>query len=476
VVTMKLGDLLITAGRITQAQLEETLKGQAIFGGRFGTNLVEMGYLDEHDLAHFLSKKTGIPHASPEQLMDVPPQVIRLIPEEAVRKYKVMPVALSNRKLTVAMIDPTDYATIDEISFLTGYIVVPVITPELRLVSALEKHYNIKRDLRYIRVEGGGRNRAARLAQSAAAQDAPGQPMQIAPAPSLPVAASPAPSQNAATSQGQAPGARPPQAPGLGQTQSAGPSQAPGLSQTQGARPSQAPGLSQTQGPRAFQSPSPGQTQSARPAPAPILFEDDILELPLLADFECFGDMEKTEPVATVHTLAGSSMHREGAKDYSIEGVLMGLTQAHDRDGIAELVVNYTAQQFDRSALFLLKGGKATGWVAQCAKKPVTKFDLLEIPLSEPSVLNVVAESKSHYLGPMPVTHYNSRLVAALGGGNPTNNLLVPLMMMGRVVAILYVEGGTLRLDQRLPDLQRLLGKASMAFEILILKSKILLA
>lgn len=457
-VTMKLGDLLITAGRITQAQLEETLKGQAIFGGRFGTNLVEMGYLDEHDLAHFLSKKTGIPHASPEQLMDVPPQVIRLIPEEAVRKYKVMPVALNNRKLTVAMIDPTDFATIDEISFLTGYIVVPVITPELRLVSALEKHYNIKRDLRYIRVEGGGRNRAARLAQSAAAQDALKPPMQRAPAPSLPVAASPvaaspvaaspAPGQGRAASQGQAPGARP--------------SHAPGLSQTQNARPPQAP--------------VPGQTPSARPAPAPIIFEDDILELPLLADFECFGEMEKTEPVAAVHTLAGSSMHREGAKDYSMEGVLMGLTQAHDRDGIAELVVNYAAQQFDRSALFLLKGGKATGWVAQCAKKPVTKFDLLEIPLTEPSVLNVVAESKSHYLGPMPVTHYNSRLVAALGGGNPTNNLLVPLMMMGRVVAILYVEGGNLRPDQRLPDLQRLLGKASMAFEILILKSKILLA
>jgi len=442
VVTMKLGDLLITAGRITPAQVEETLKGQAIFGGRFGTNLVEMGYLDEHDLAHFLSKKTGIPHASPEQLMDVPPQVIRLIPEDAVRKYKVMPVALNNRKLTVAMIDPTDFATIDEISFLTGYIVVPVITPELRLVSALEKHYNIKRDLRYIRVEGGGRNRAARLAQDAAAQDAPKQPMQNAPAPSRPVATSPAPSQ------GQAPGAKP--------------SQAPGLSQTQSAKSSQAPSL--------------GQTQRATPAPAPILFEDDILELPLLADFECFGDMEKTEPVAAVHTLAGSSLPREAPKDYSLEGVLLGLTQAHDRDGIAELVVNYAAQQFDRSALFLLKGGKATGWVAQCAKKPVTKFDLLEIPLTDPSVLNVVAGSKTYYLGPMPVTHYNSRLIAALGGGNPTNNLLVPLMMMGRVVAILYVEGGTLRLDQRLPDLQRLLAKASMAFEILILKSKILLA
>ncbi|OGU12760.1 MAG: general secretion pathway protein [Geobacteraceae bacterium GWC2_58_44] len=418
---MKLGELLIKAGRITTAQLEETLKGQAIFGGRFGTNLVEMGYLDEHDLAHFLSKKTGIAHASPEQLMDVPPQVTRLIPEEAVRKYQVMPLALNNRKLTVAMTDPTDFATIDEISFLTGYIVVPVITPELRLVCALEKHYNIRRDVRYIRVEGGGRNRA-RVAQSAAPEPEP--PRQAMPAPSRPAPESP-PAGN----------------------------HPPGTPRLNGPLPATAP----------F-------SKLAPPVP-----DDDILELPLLADYECFGDMEKSEPLGA-YTQAGSALQREAEKECSVEGILHGLTQAHDRHGIAQLIVDYAARQFDRSALFLLKGGKATGWVAQCGKKTVPKFDLLEIPLADPSVLKVVAESKTYYLGPLPVSHYNGRMIAALGGGNPVNNLLIPLMMMGRVVAILYVEGGTLQLDQRLPELQKLLGKASMAFEILILKNKILLA
>ncbi|HEY5514224.1 MAG TPA: hypothetical protein VIK40_11330, partial [Geomonas sp.] len=110
---MKLGELLIQAGKITPAQLEEALKEQAIFGGKFGTNLIEMGYLDEHDLAHFLSKKTGLPHASPELLMNIPPQVIRLIPEDAARKYRVVPVALNNRRLSLAMSDPSDFAAID---------------------------------------------------------------------------------------------------------------------------------------------------------------------------------------------------------------------------------------------------------------------------------------------------------------------------------------------------------------------------
>ena len=406
---MRIGELLVNAGKITPAQLDETLKGQAIFGGRFGTNLVEMGYLDEHDLAHFLSKKTGIPHASPEQLMDAPPQVIRLIPEDTVRKHRVMPIALNNRKLTLAMVDPTDFATIDEISFATGYIVVPIIAPELRMVSALEKHYKIKREMRYIRVEGGGRDRAR---------------------------------------QSQTPASPPPTA-----------------------------------------APTPPATQQAA-MPTPLAQneqawfgadEAEILELPPLDQWEGFGDASQPgpslapQPGPSPDPLAGSSLYRDLEKDYTLDGVMKGLAEAQDRHGIAQLIIGHLAQQFNRVALLLLKGGKATGWIAQCGRKPVPGFDTLEIPLAEPSVLRVVDESKSHYLGPMPLTPGNKQLLAALGEGTPVNNLLVPLLMMGRVVAVLYVEGGNNPLDQRVPELQKLVNKASMAFEILILKSKILM-
>ena len=413
---MRLGELLIKSGKVTPAQVEETLKSQAIFGGRFGTNLVEMGYLDEHDLAHFLSKLTGIPHPSPEQVMEVPPQITRLIPEEAVRKYNVMPLALNNRKLTVAMTDPTDYAAIDELSFLTGYIIVPVITPELRLVSALEKHYNIRRKMRYIRVEGGGRNRARQEAQ---------------------------------------PGTRPPQ----GElAKHAAPSAAPA-----------APAAPAATTPR----PAAAALPKGAPAPAPAVEEEEILDLPLLVELDSFSD-DAAAPLAA-DTLGGSSIFPEPEQERTLEETLRRLTEAEDRDAIAEILIDYTAQQFDRAALFLVKGGLSTGWVAKVENKPVTKFDLLEIPLSEPSVLKVVADTKTFYLGPFPPTHYNGRILAALGGVNPPNNLLVPLVMMGRVVAILYVSGGPLQLNQQVPELQRLLLKTSLAFEILILKSKIML-
>jgi hypothetical protein len=385
---MRLGELLVSVGKLTSAQVEETLKGQAIFGGRFGTNLVEMGYLDEHDLAHFLSKKTGVPHAEPEQLMDIPPQVLRLIPEDLVRKYRVIPIAVNNRKLMLAMADPSDFATIDEISFRTGYIIVPMVTPELRLVSALEKHYRIKQDLRYIKVEGGGRSRGK-----------------------LAAAAEPEPQK---------------------------------------------------------------QPVAAKPAPAPAEPEEaELLELPLLGEYELeeLGEAELRTPVIG----APGSPLGQAPEGFTLDSLLRGLAHAHDRHGIAELIVNYTGQQFQRSALFLIKGGKASGWVAQAAQKPIAGFDKLELPLGEPSVLKVVAESRNYYLGPMPMTPCNSKLIAAMGGVPSLNNLLVPLMMMGRVVAVLYVEAGTSRPDEAVTELQRLMGKASMALEILILRSKILL-
>ena len=382
---MKLGEMLVRDGKITAEELEDTLKGQAIFGGRFGTNLVEMGFLDEQELAYFLSRKAGVPEASSEQLMNIPPQVIRLLPEAAVKKYRAVPVALNNRKLTLAMTDPWDFVTIDEIAFVTGYIVVPLITPELRLICAQEKYYNIRRELRYIPVAGGGRKRA-RASQ---------------PPPAVP------PVQQA--------------------------------------------------------------------APSPPGKEDDVdFELPPLDEADCFGDLGQVETQALVPaSLASAEPPRPEAT--TLEGVLRGLAQAPDRQSIAELIVGYTARQFHRTALFLIKGNLATGWVARSGDRLLPGFPALEIGLNEPSVLKTVTDSKTFHLGPMPISPCNSRMFEALGGDPPMNQLLAPLIMMGRVVAILYVDGDNRPLDESIPELQRLLAKGSMAFEILILKSKILL-
>src|SRR5512135_3056271 len=128
--SIKLGEMLVEAGLLTQEQLEATLKNQVIYGGRLGTNLIELGYLSEEDLARFLSKKLELPCAAKEQLMSITPDIIQLLPKEVADKYKVVPLGRDRKRLTLAMLDPADLSVVDAISFITGYYISPLIAPE----------------------------------------------------------------------------------------------------------------------------------------------------------------------------------------------------------------------------------------------------------------------------------------------------------------------------------------------------------
>ncbi len=111
---LKLGEMLIREGLLTSAQLEEALKYQVIFGGKLGTNLIEMGLVEENALARVLSRKLGVPCAEESELMRISPEVIKLIPKDIAARYKVIPLRLENRRLTLVMADPTDLKAIDE--------------------------------------------------------------------------------------------------------------------------------------------------------------------------------------------------------------------------------------------------------------------------------------------------------------------------------------------------------------------------
>ncbi|MDT8444269.1 MAG: hypothetical protein RQ722_08250 [Desulfuromonadales bacterium] len=147
---IRLGEMLIKKNLLTQAQLEEALQAQVIFGGKLGTVLIEMGLISEDMLADILAKLISIPCAKPDQLQNIPEDVIKIISSELAVKHKVVPVAVSGRNLTLAMSDPRNLKSIDEISFRTGYIVRPILALEVRLAFALEKYYDVRRTMRYI--------------------------------------------------------------------------------------------------------------------------------------------------------------------------------------------------------------------------------------------------------------------------------------------------------------------------------------
>ena len=147
---MKLGEALIKEALITRQQLEQALKRQVQFGGRIGTNLVELRFLEEEELSNFLSRYFKLPAVSPEMLNSVPEEVVNSISAEIIDKYKILPFRKERNRLHAAMLNAKEIRDIDELRFATGFDIIPYVITELRLLYALEKYYGIKRDVRYI--------------------------------------------------------------------------------------------------------------------------------------------------------------------------------------------------------------------------------------------------------------------------------------------------------------------------------------
>jgi type IV pilus assembly protein PilB len=137
----RLGVMLVTANLITEEQLKNALEMQKKEGGRLGSNLVKLGYISEDKLASFLSKQYGIPAINLSG-DEIDPAVVKLIPSEVAQKYQIMPVMRTGATLTVAMIDPSNVFAIDDIKFMTGYNVEPVVATESALKAAINKYYD----------------------------------------------------------------------------------------------------------------------------------------------------------------------------------------------------------------------------------------------------------------------------------------------------------------------------------------------
>ena len=162
---LKLGELLISKKMFTRKQLEEALEAQAVFGGRLGTILIEMGAIGELDLAQVLSNQLGVPVAHPDQLVDIPADALNALTPELAQKYQVLPLRLEKRILTVVMANPRDLKAIDELGLRTGYVIRPILAPELRLAYALEHYYRVPRKKRGYVPHHAVRKELARLEQ-----------------------------------------------------------------------------------------------------------------------------------------------------------------------------------------------------------------------------------------------------------------------------------------------------------------------
>src|SRR6059036_2562759 len=143
---VRIGELLLKEKRITAEQLQQALNHQKANGGKLGYNLVKMGFVKDEEITALLSKQYGVPSINLAQF-EIDPAVIKLIPADTAQKYQIVPLSRAGATLTIAMSDPTNVFAMDDIKFMTGYNVEPVVASEASLRRAIDKHYGTPRSV-----------------------------------------------------------------------------------------------------------------------------------------------------------------------------------------------------------------------------------------------------------------------------------------------------------------------------------------
>jgi len=378
---MRIGEILLRERHVTEEGLEEALEWQVLYGGRLGTNLLELQLVGEEQLARALGKQLGCEVAWGE--LQPEPELIPLLPKHVADRDEMVPWKLEKRRLKVLCTE-IHLEKMDQLGYKLGRVCVPVIAPEYRIFQLLRGSYGATRQMRALDfgvVPTEGRKRKKQ--EQAAAPQAAGELIDEASFNDI---------YNRVV-QGRS-GATPPH----------------------GSAP----------------------VAAAAPAPAPevieALPEDAILgELPS-------APVEPPPPPAWQEPAPPPPAPLEDAP-IDFKEALRLLEGVSDRKAIAHLVLRASLSKAKRALLLQVQGGVALGWdglgdgLEQAAQ-------IVAIPLGAPSAFQLVVNTRSHFLGPLQKTPLNVRFLAQLGKKVPLSSMIVPILHRGRVSHLLYLDNG----------------------------------
>jgi type IV pilus assembly protein PilB len=143
--SQRLGDLLVKEKIITPEQLEQATKAQKEQNSRLGSALVKLGFLTDEDVTNFLSRQYGVP-AINLSYFEIDPAVVKLIPFETAKRYQILPLSRVGASLTIAMVDPTNVFAMDDIKFMTGFNIEPVVASESSILAGIDKAYGATKE------------------------------------------------------------------------------------------------------------------------------------------------------------------------------------------------------------------------------------------------------------------------------------------------------------------------------------------
>jgi type IV pilus assembly protein PilB len=174
----KLGEILVRENLITSQQLREALDYQRANGGRLGSNLVKLGIISDDVITAVLSRQYGVPSINLE-LFQIDETTIKLISQDVALKYAVLPVSKVGATLTLAMADPTNVFAMDDIKFMTGLNVEPVVASEASILASVAKYYATSKELELAGVSIAGYEKlnvkSSKNSNGASAKTAPNQ-------------------------------------------------------------------------------------------------------------------------------------------------------------------------------------------------------------------------------------------------------------------------------------------------------------
>lgn len=589
----ELGKMLVEGGAVSPQQLDEGVKNQVIFGGRLGTNLIELGYLDEQTLTKYLVKKHNVSTVDWHSISRIKPGLLKIFPKKLAQKYEAFPVKLDGNKLWVVMSDPAHLGAISEMSFATGKAIKPLVLPEVRIFDLLQRFYGIGRELRYINVamiykekpvpakaaiariqsrrqeqlkekiqaspdgdllseeefekmsvwqtaERGEAEPAPPAPTEAAAWPAP-EVMPPAPAPEPPpvepsppspppVAAAPAPVSPPRPSGRPEPRLGPQPFKEVAQALYAVlmkngvdqympkatlqeflkifvPNQLKArvlglsylanwlimeadapvdwleatLSQFQKLESKLdiricLPGEKLPELPREVPIPAPPPVAAPPPPPAetPAAAEEEAVE-----ELVEVSDEETAEEAAAEAEL--EELPEEDLEEVEEEIEQLSLAQAqqklvsevNDRTDISRIVLGFARSYFLRSLLFTVRSGILFGWDGRGGSLNPKRVESITLGLGENSLFKTVHDLRCHYLGPILPTPANSEFLQKLGGEQPNNAFVIPILVNEKVVYMLYGDNGH---GQNVPfdigELLILAQKIPAALEQLIKRKK----
>lgn len=172
-----LARILLDRGVINRDQLARAIENQVVFGGRLGTNLIELELASEDQIAEALSLKYGVPRLSlgPGEINIA---LLDQIGRERCARLKVFPHSVQSKTLKLLMVDPSDHVAKAELSYATPYIVRPYVTTEYHMLELLEQYCDLPREWRY---EDQSKNYMERNRRRALAGQARQQPEELPP-------------------------------------------------------------------------------------------------------------------------------------------------------------------------------------------------------------------------------------------------------------------------------------------------------